>query len=190
MAKPASPAGGPEPQTLDEILDWHTGMVDALIAQRASVQRAIREGLSVPHRFVGMMEDELDAYHDSQRRELDRLTVLNLVASVEATIRSDYSRRVRKKLKDPLSKSYRRWHRTLSTSKQLRPDFDKKGILEVVKKAAVMDNHKINRYRECLQARHWVGHGRYWDKPVWVDQLLPTDVYARCLDLLQGWPSE
>lgn len=63
--------GGPEPQTLDEILDWHQGIVDALVAQRAAVLRAAREGASVPSRFVGLTGGELDAYYDSRRQEVE-----------------------------------------------------------------------------------------------------------------------
>ena len=75
-----------EPQTLDEIRAWHRGIVDALVEQRASIQDAIRQSLVVTPRFVGMTEGEVDAYYDVNRRELDRLTVLNLVASAEGTL--------------------------------------------------------------------------------------------------------
>ena len=38
-----------EPQTLDEIRDWHRGIVNAVVDQRASVQHAIpRERPSPP----------------------------------------------------------------------------------------------------------------------------------------------
>jgi hypothetical protein len=178
-----------EPQTLDEIRDWHRDIVDALVERRASIQHAIRQSLQVASRFVGMTEGEVDALYDANRRELDRLTVLNLVASAEGTLKLDYSRRVSKKLKDPLSLAYRRWHKTLSKKKKKRPDFDERGILDVLKKTKLIDNHIIARYRECLPARHWVGHGRYWDKPVAVDQLYPDDVYDRANVLLRAMPA-
>ena len=188
MAKRLLPATEPEPQTLDEILDWHGGVVDALVAHRAAVQIAVTIGSAIAPRFVGMTQDDLDAHHDSQQRELDRLTALNLVASVEAAIRGDYFRRVEGRLKSPLAKAYRNWHKTLSAKKRRRPDFDEAGILEVLQGADVMDNNLIGRYRECLRARHWVGHGRYWTKPTAVDRLLPTDVYDRGLALLRALP--
>ncbi len=177
-----------EPQTLDEILAWHRGIVDALVDQHASVQHAVRVGSAVPSRFVSMTEAELDAHYDAQRRELDRLTMLNLVASAEATIRGDYARRVGGKLKDPLARAYREWHKTLSARKQLNPDLDRRGILSVLKHAHVMDNHTIGQYRECLRVRHWVGHGRYWARPVEVDRLDPDDVHGRANSLLQAMP--
>jgi hypothetical protein len=178
-----------EPQTLDEIRDWHSGIVDALVDQRASTQRAIRSGSAVAFRFVGMTEDDLDAHYDVQRRELDRLTVLNLVASAEATIKVDYFRRIGERLKDPLAIAYRKWHKTLSAKKQVRPDFDDRGVLDVLKDTGVMNNNIIGRFRQCLRARHWLGHGRYWAKPAEVDWLSPDDVYDRASALLRALPA-
>ncbi|HVB97558.1 MAG TPA: hypothetical protein VNG11_07475 [Chloroflexota bacterium] len=178
-----------EPQTLDEIRDWHGGIVDALVEQRASIHYAIRQSAAVAPRFVGMTEGEVDAHYDADRRELDRLTVLNLVASAEGTLKVDYFHRVAKRLKDSLSLAYQKWHKTLSANKQLRPDFDDGGILDVLKETKVMDNNIIGRYRECLRARHWLGHGRYWSKPVEVDRLDPDDVYDRADALLRAMPA-
>jgi hypothetical protein len=178
-----------EPQTLDEIRDWRLGIVDALVEHRASIQRAIRQGAAVAPRFVGMTESEVDALYDADRRELDRLTMLNLVASAEGTLKIDYFRRVENKLKDPLSRAYREWHKTISKKKQRRPDFDDGGILDELKKAKVMNNNIIGQYRECLRARHWVGHGRYWSKPVEVERLDPSDVYDRADALLRAMPA-
>jgi hypothetical protein len=187
---PIPKVGNPsaEPQTLDEIVDWHRGVVEALTNEWASVQRASRSGSTVAARYFGMTDTDVDAHYDAQRRELDRLTVLNLVASAEATIKIDYFRRVDGRLKDPLSVAYREWHNTLSPMKQLRPDFDEGGILDVLKDAKVMDNHVIGEYRQCLRVRHWLGHGRYWAKPVEVDQLDPDEVYNRADSMLKTIP--
>ncbi len=179
-----------EPQTLDEIRGWHNGIVGALVEQRASIQHAIRHGSAVAPQFVGMTEGEVDALYDADRRELDRLTVLNLVASAEGTLKVDYFRRVLERRKDTLSVAYRKWHKTLSPKKQLRPDFDDSGILVVLKETNVMDNNIIGRYRECLRARHWLGHGRYWSKPVEVDALDPDEVYARADTMIRACQPE
>ena len=184
MKVPLFDAETAEQQTLDEILDWNRGIVEALEAQRASVQQAIQTGTVVANRFVGLTEGDIDTYLDAQRLEVDRLTVLNLVASAEATIRIDYRRRVSGKLKDALAKAYGQWHKSLSVKKRHRPDFDVGGILDVLKNAQVMDHPIIGRYRECLKPRHWVGHGRYWNKPVEVDHLDPVEVSHRATELL------
>jgi hypothetical protein len=70
------------------------------------VLRAIQDGSSVAPRFAAMTEADVDAYFDSHRGELDRLAVFKRVASVEATIRDDYARRVRDKGNSPLSSAY------------------------------------------------------------------------------------
>ncbi len=163
--------------------------MDALREQLASIQDAIRRGSAVSPRFVTMTEAEVEHHHDAQRRELDRLTVFNLVASVEAAIRIDYFRRVSEKSRDPLALVYRRWNKTLSKKKKLRPDFDEGGIREVLKNSDLIDKNLIGRYRECLRARHWVGHGRYWARPAAVDGLDPAIVQSRAHALLRALPN-
>jgi len=102
-----------EPQTLDQIISWHHDLVDALVARRAVVLVAIRTGGVVPEQYLGLTEDEVEDRHTGQRRELDRLTVLNLVACAEAGVRLDYLQRVKGRLKDTLSKAYRKWAKQL-----------------------------------------------------------------------------
>lgn len=184
---PIDPAVG-ERQTLDEIRDWYHGIVEALVDQRAAVLRAVRLAAPVAGRFVGLNEAGIDAHFDAQQQELDRLTILNLVASTEASIKDDYFHRVRRQLRDPLSRAYQDWYKDLPAAKRHRPDFDQGGILEVLRGAHAIDNHIIGRYRECLRPRHWVGHGRNWDTPVEIDRLDLEEVYDRCNALLQAIP--
>lgn len=188
MPVPSIDREAAEQQTLVEIREWHRDILDALVAHRASMQWAIRSGSAIASRFVGMTEADIDVWYDARRSELDRLTIFNLTASAEATLKIDYFRRVGKKLKDPLSVEYRKWHKSLSGKKQLRPDFDTPGMLDILKKSQVMDNAIIGRYRECLQVRHWVGHGRYWAKPAVADRLDPDEVYERAELLLNSMP--
>ena len=47
MPIPAVVQPSAEPQTLAEILDWHRGIVDAIVEQRTSIRTAIRRGLPV-----------------------------------------------------------------------------------------------------------------------------------------------
>ena len=177
-----------ERQTIDEIREWHRGVVEALVRQHASILNAIRSGSTVAARFMGMTEADVDANYDAQRRELDRLTIFNLVAGAEATVAIDYFRRVRQKLKDRLSRAYQAWHNSLSARKQLRPDFDESGILHVLKRTRLVDNNVIGQFRECVKARHRLGHGRRWRKPIAGDRFDPDDVYDRAQALLRALP--
>ena len=139
-----------ERQTLDEIRYWHRGVVAAFSINRLPCRMPFVCRTSVPDRFLGMTESDVDAHYDTQRRELDRLTVLSLVAT-EATIRVDYFRHVNGKLKGELAVAYRKWHKTLTDKKSVSRHFDDNGILHVLKKTDVMNNNIIGRYRECLR---------------------------------------
>lgn len=70
-----------EPQTLNEIRDWYRGVADALIHQRATLHATIRAASFDATLFTYMTEREIDESYDQQQRELERLTILNLVAS-------------------------------------------------------------------------------------------------------------
>jgi|SRR6185437_5738944 len=188
MSKPLFNIPGAERQTLDWIVAWHSSMADALIDRRASVQLAIETGTPVAPRFTGMTPAEVDDHYDEQRRELDRLTMLNLVASAEASITDDYFRRIELKLKDRLSRDYRAWYKGLSNKKKDQPPFDEAGILNQLKRSMVVDNNVVGQFRQCLRVRHWVGHGRRWSKPLEVENFDPDDVYDRANALLNALP--
>lgn len=177
-----------EPQTLDQIIDWYRDTADALAARRAAVLEAVRSGTAVPERYATLTEDELAARYAGQVLELDRLTVLNLVACAEAGVRLDFRRRVKGRLKDPLSKAYRKWAKALPKKKRKRPDFEgEDGLLQQLKAADALGpggKQLVGRFRECLPPRHWVAHGRYWARPVGLNAFNPEDVYARATALL------
>ena len=180
-----------EPQTLDEIREWWSGVKDALNEQRVAVLHAIQTGAPPAQRFVAMTPDEVNGYYEAQKVELDRLTMLNYVASAEATVKVYYFRRVGGiggKWRDPVSKVLRDWYKKLSGRKQRQPDFDRDGILDIFKNARAVSNHVIGQFRECLQLRHWVAHGRFWEKPAVADRLDAEDVYARATTLIQALP--
>src|SRR5690242_19569463 len=107
-----------ERQTLDEIYDWYTGVVESLTAHRRIVLEALNTGATPEPRFVGFRPVDVDRYFEDQRSELDRLTNVNLVGSAEASIRLDVGRRIAGNLGDPLSRSYQAWYKSLPAHKQ------------------------------------------------------------------------
>jgi len=109
---------GSERQTLDWIRDWHQSTAAALVAYRASVHMALQTGSAISPLWADLTPAEVDARYDDLRRELDRLTMLNLVTSGEASITDDYFRRIEKKLRDKLSKVYRKWYKKLSEEEE------------------------------------------------------------------------
>jgi hypothetical protein len=111
-----------------------------------------------------------------------------LVATAEAMITLDFFRRVRGRLKDPLSRSFKDWHDQLPAPKQLRPPFNEGGILDLLKDAGGVDSHIVGRFRECLDGRHWLAHGRRENRPIAIDQFSPDDVIDRANALLLAIP--
>ena len=74
----------------------------------------------------------------------------------------------------------------LSKKKREQPSFDEEGILSRIKESGTIDKDVVGRFRECVRVRHWVGHGRRWQKPLEVERLDPDDVYERVNALLQA----
>lgn len=189
MGRTAEVPADAEPQTLSEIMEWHRDLRDALLLRRATIRDAIFQSSHVPERFSGMTEEDVEAWFHACRRELDRLTVLNLVASSEASLKIDFFRRVHEKRKDPLAQIYRAWFKSLSRKKKQRPDFDEGGILDHLKRSKAVDPNIVGAFRECLRVRHWVGHGRYWSKPSEIDRFSPEEVFIRGQALLSALPA-
>ena len=120
------------PQSIDAVLDWHEGMAQSLERHRAAVLASLAAGLGTEARFQSMLPGEVDDYFDAQRRNLDLLTVLDVVASAEAALRIDYRARLQRKRRDALSVAYRAYHKALAPAKKVRPNSDEDGILDVL----------------------------------------------------------
>ena len=173
-----------EPQTLSEVWAWQLGVIESVEHHREAIRRATVLGENPGPTFAMMAESEVESHFDALRRNLDRLTVLNLVASAEATIKADYFRRVGEKPRTagarPLSHAYRALDAALPPPEKHRPPFaGRSGILRALKEAKVIDNHVLGAFGSCLRARHWVGHGRYWGRPAEIDLYPPDEVYRR-----------
>lgn len=178
----------PDPQSLDQVFNWYLAAAESFGHHRSATLAALRVGGAAEARFTGMTAGDVDAHFDAQRRNLDRLTILNMVATAEAAVRADYRRRVDAKRKDRLSKAYRAFHGGLSNAQRLRPPFDEQGILHALKGAGVMHPHLVADFRNALRLRHWIAHGRYWTQPLARNTYAPDDVHRIILALLTALP--
>jgi hypothetical protein len=109
---------------------------------------------ALENRFRGLNRVEVEDAFENQRRELELLTMLGLLATAEAILRNDFERRVARRLKDGLSRKYRT---IAKRKKRTRLDED---LLEILKQEVTPSI--VSDFRGALRLRHWLAHGRYW----------------------------
>ncbi|KAA3534189.1 hypothetical protein [Pseudomonas savastanoi] len=100
-------------------------------------------------------EQVIDAYK-RESDEFETSTCLTVLAALEARFRIDYLARVDKKLKDPLSRAFRK----LYGKHKLEMRFD--DILAAWKNHVPSSAPYIEKLRTAQKYRHWLAHGRYW----------------------------
>jgi hypothetical protein len=150
MARPAHL----EKQSLREIAEYHNDVVDSLpIFLRSALEKQ-------DIRFLGLTPVEFEAIVSGRIRETELRSTLAILAAVEATLRVDYQRRVEQRLKDPLSKAFRKIRKDQRS--RLRFDED---LLELWRQHHPDQKNLVSELRAALHFRHWLAHGRYWEMP-------------------------
>jgi hypothetical protein len=99
---------------------------------------------------------EIEQIRITQLSEVEKYTVFDITASIEAMFRIDYNIRCEEKLRDDLSKDFRKTYKTIKNKVRLQED-----ILAVWRKYNPQ-NRILNELRTIFQYRHWITHGRYW----------------------------
>jgi hypothetical protein len=99
---------------------------------------------------------EVDQSFEAQRNQLELLTMLGLLTTTEAVLRVDYKSRGEKRLRDPLSKEYRRLQQNRGENVRLDED------LLTALKDEVKPPSAVGDFRGALKLRHWLAHGRWW----------------------------
>jgi len=108
-------------------------------------------------RFKGYQSPEINAELNLHLSETDTASGFTLLASLEASFRTDYYLRVNMKRKDLLSQAFF----ALYQSKGLRVSLEE-DILEQWKVYGKANNQLIGELRGAFKFRHWLAHGRYW----------------------------
>jgi hypothetical protein len=165
---------------VDEIIAAYEDQVEALERLLRARTRAVAESAS---RFFGLTIPDLQARLAHDREELDRWALLVVVASFEATLRSDARARIDARTKDVMRKPLR----------DLFEEHDPRVRLEDILvlwegRAPVGGKHK-QAIRALLKHRHWLAHGRHWTNkhgllPTPMDARADIDDYARDLQIL------
>lgn len=158
------------PAPVDLFLHYRRTVEALRILQRLGVGHAVFH-THPQGPFEAMNAVEFDEALRRMRAEVDRQAVLALVASSEAWLRLNFSRRVQKrKPRDAVTERFR----------VLKREHGKKVALD-----AILDGWNfaddpprqiIGQYKQLLQHRHWLAHGRYWTDKSGIDPD-PATVY-------------
>ncbi len=188
------------PATLkvDVVLGWYAVMILGLRTVREEVMRFRLVGQRPPEDMPSELNyaslEEVDAYFDSAREELELSTVFILIASAEARLRVDAKARI-KVAHDPLSKRLSELYERVDLDWKV--PLKEKGILDAWRyhikwhsTAAELEKRQaidcLGKLKDTLALRHWLAHGRYWKinrsiksyPPVTVAKLI-QDLYRR-----------
>ena len=137
-------------------------------------------------RFVGMSREEIDDFFSLHRNELDFVAMLDIMSAAEAAIRSDYRKRLDKRLKDSVSKSFKKINKRLSKNKRSDKVSLEEDILDTWATELLVAKGPVSDFKGALKLRDWLAHGRYWDPRMGRRQYSPHDVYDISNNLLQA----
>ena len=124
--------------------------------------------------FFGMSLEEVEDFF----RELDCLTILDLLAAAEAAIRVDFLNRAYHGKGEAVARDFRRLYKRHGVWVRLEED-----ILETWKRHRPAAKNAVGDFKAALNLRHWLAHGRYWT-PKFRMNYSPGDVYDIANNLL------
>lgn len=174
---------------IDPVWTWFEFQLALIGESRASVLRDISSGSNTaeqarwPHeaQFIGLTRREVEEFFDTQRGQLELLTMFEILATTEAVLRIEVKTRVVARKKDPLSRRFRKLHR--AKGDRIRLD---EVILAAMKEEGVSTG-AIAAFRGALRLRHWLAHGRHWH-PKLGRGYAPSDVFDISRALIDSIP--
>ncbi len=108
-------------------------------------------------RFASDTTADIQSRLNECLQENETGTILQLLASLEASLRIDYLQRCYKKKKDRLSREFRSMYRQKGVRVSLEEE-----ILDLWKVNSSVPPQIISDLRSAFRYRHWLAHGRYW----------------------------
>lgn len=170
----------------DHILTIDRIMGSYGVAERATkefaitLKRQISTGSTVglPLDFIGQPISYIDDFTEGEIEELSLSNVFKIIATTEAELRYDFWIRVRSKMKDSLSRLFRKIQKNNENHIQLVEH-----IIDSWKMERPEHRSLFSQYKAILQVRHWVAHGRYWT-PKFGRKYDVLDAYTICSGLI------
>jgi|SRR5579862_9862069 len=175
-----------EQLSLENVWLWYEFQAALVSEETRRVLDLFAQGTNtVPARYLDKSTDQLEADFQFQMDELDKMTILGMLACTEAALRVDFVIRVSSKRKDDVSRGFREAYQTQGIEK-IRLEED---ILDVWKAfgSGASLNRAIAELKCLLHLRHWLAHGRYWKPKLGrAKGYQPVEVFDICKALLQA----
>ena len=140
-------------QTLIELAQYHNDASDSLSYFLLDQFR------NHDLRFLGYTRAEFQNLLKSRRNETELRSSLAMLALLEAALRIDFRQRIKQRRKYSLSKAFR----SLRKQGRSKIRFDDLLNLWILHHPGV--KRPFSEFRSALHFRHWLAHGRYWDRP-------------------------
>lgn len=155
-------------KSVEDIYDWYLTTKDSIDLHRSLVLGTpeMQPPKSLLEKFKFSSEKEIRSYFDEAVEELDRLACLSLLASFEAALMLDTSKRIKGKAKSGIAKDLKGYCIERS-KKNGRPS-----VTVIIKKwKQYTCSQEFAVFTSAFKYRHWVAHGRHW-------QLANNQIYS------------
>ena len=136
--------------------------LDQIAKHHAASESALREYFSTAsssfiYRYAGGTLSALDTDLEFSVDELDYNSAFNVMAAIEAALRTDYLTRVYERKRDDLSRAFRAINKAKGRKVLLERD-----ILTAWRVHGALPNGIYSSVLKAFEYRHWLAHGRYW----------------------------
>jgi hypothetical protein len=112
-------------------------------------------------KFIGYAASEIHQEQSLRLEDLEKNSVFNLLAALEASFRVDFYLRCYDRKKDDLSRFFRALHKSKGDKVSFEED-----ILEAWKYHFPSAKPLISELKGAFRYRHWLAHGRYWSPKI------------------------
>lgn len=137
--------------------------------------------LAFVNRYAFSTLAQITADQQKATNEFEMSICLTIFASLEASFRMDYLRRVDGKFKDALSQAFIKIYRR----KRNKAAFE--DLLDVWKRHAPNSDVYVRELKGALAFRHWLAHGRYWE-PKLARRHSYVDIYRLANNIIANFP--
>ncbi|RUM59094.1 MAG: hypothetical protein DSY60_00385 [Persephonella sp.] len=129
--------------------------LDYIVKYKNDLEEAIKLYFRYEN-FPTLTKNEINEKKKQILKEIEINTIFMLLSSIEAWIRIDYEYRVRKRLKDKLSRELREVDKYLDKTYKISIE----QLCDIYKKYTV--GNLFSELKAVFKLRHWIAHGRYW----------------------------